>query len=186
MPLYLLKPPKFMNRVQLLAAKLVRDLESERLERDPANNIQTLWAKFKVDIITYGKHCSRFITDDTTRKIRTWKAQLNIVLHDQDMATEDRSLAAYILEQKIADQLREHSEQKKQVSEARYDVEGENLRTNSWTRSAKGYHTKESIMEFKVEEGSYSEAPRYETRPKPMAQMARDYHDSYPISCFAR
>jgi hypothetical protein len=101
-----------------------------------------------------------------------------MVLHDRDMATEDRSLAAYVLEQKIADQLREHSEQKKQVSEARYDVEGENLRTNSWTRSAKGYHTKESIMEFKVEEGSYSEAPRYETRPKPMAQMARDYHDS--------
>lgn len=65
-----------MNQVQMLAAQLVADLEAVRdLERDPNNNIQTLWAKFKIDVTDYGKHCSRFVKDDTTRQIRTWKAQ---------------------------------------------------------------------------------------------------------------
>ncbi|KAJ7175241.1 hypothetical protein C8R43DRAFT_820739, partial [Mycena crocata] len=93
MPAHLLKTSKFMNRVQTLAAQLVKDLESlERLERNPANNIQHLWAKFKLGVTSYGKHCSRFITDETTRNIRNLEAQLRIVLHDQDMAPEDRSL----------------------------------------------------------------------------------------------
>ncbi|KAJ7868396.1 hypothetical protein B0H14DRAFT_2346642 [Mycena olivaceomarginata] len=53
MPLYLLKTPKFMKRVQALAAQLRKDLEGLQLsEHDPTNNIQTLWAKFKLDIIT--------------------------------------------------------------------------------------------------------------------------------------
>ncbi|KAJ7090469.1 hypothetical protein C8R44DRAFT_750984 [Mycena epipterygia] len=43
----------------------------------------------------------------------------------------------YLLEKKTTDRLAEESEKKKTLSEARYDVEGENLRT-SWTRSAKG------------------------------------------------
>lgn len=66
---------------------------------------------------------------------------------------------------------------KKAVSEVRYDVEGENLRTKFWT-SAKGYHVKESIPELKAEGATNSDLPRYETRPKRMAKMARDYHDS--------
>jgi hypothetical protein len=63
------------------------------------------------------------------------------------------------------------------LSDAKYDVEGETLRTKSWTKSANGYHPKESIHEFKVEDNA-SALPRYESRPKKMAQMARDYHDS--------
>jgi exonuclease III len=43
MPLYLLKTPKFMKRIQALAAELVEGLkELEHTERDPKNNIQTL------------------------------------------------------------------------------------------------------------------------------------------------
>ena len=115
-----------MNRVQALAAQLVKDLEDlQTSEHDPMNNIQTLWPKFKLDVITNGKHCSRSITNETTRQIRTWKAQLNIAIHDDDMPHEERSLAAYLLEKKIADRLREEAEKKKALSEAHYDVEGE-------------------------------------------------------------
>jgi hypothetical protein len=43
MPLYLLKTPKFTNRIQALAAELVEELkEVEYTDRDPKNNIQTL------------------------------------------------------------------------------------------------------------------------------------------------
>jgi hypothetical protein len=184
MPLYLLKTRKFMNYVQTLAAQLLKDLDIlEGSERDSQNNIQTLWAKFKIDVTTYGKHCSRYITNETTRQIRTWKAQLNIVIHDEEMPQEDRSMAAYLLEKKITDRLREEAEKKKALSETRYDIEGETLRTTSWTASAKGYHTKESIYEFKVEHDTTPSIPQYETHPR---RMARDYHNSVPRQGQAR
>jgi hypothetical protein len=170
-----------MKRVQALATDRVQGLEVlEHTERDPTNNIQTLWARFKADITAWGKHCSRYITNETTRKIRAWKAQLTIVIHDLDMPQEDKSLTAHYLEKKIADRIKAEAEQKKALSETRYDVEGETLRTSSWTHSARGYHAKDSIYEFKVENGIYpsSGTPRYETRPKQMAEMARDYHES--------
>jgi len=90
------------------------------------------------------------------------------------------SLAAHFLKKKIADRIKEEAEQKKAVSEARYNVEGETLRTSSWTHSTKGYLAKESIYEFKVENNanSGSGAPQYETRPKRMAEMAQNYHNS--------
>ncbi|KAJ7815353.1 hypothetical protein B0H14DRAFT_2603462 [Mycena olivaceomarginata] len=91
---------------------------------------------------------------------------------------KDHIIAAYLLDNKIKDHLRDATEKKKALSEARYDVEGETLHTKSWTRSAKGYHTKKSIQEFKVEQNGNDSKPQYETRPKNMAQMARDYHDS--------
>jgi hypothetical protein len=64
------------------------------------------------------------------------------------------------------------------LSETRYDVEGENSRTSSWTNSAKGYHPKESVRELKLNEGSTSAVPQYEDWPKGMTKMARDYHNS--------
>jgi hypothetical protein len=53
-----------------------------------------------------------------------------------------------MLEKKIADAVKQQAEKKQALSEARYDVEGETLRTSSWTHGAKGYHAKESIYEF--------------------------------------
>jgi hypothetical protein len=47
------------------------------------------------------------------------------------MPQEDRSLSIYLLEKKITDCLKEKSETRKALSEARYDIEGETLRTNT-------------------------------------------------------
>ncbi|KAJ7837859.1 hypothetical protein B0H14DRAFT_2588948 [Mycena olivaceomarginata] len=81
--------------------------------------------------------------------------KLSAILYVPYFYTEGRSLATYLLEKKITDRLRQESEKKKALSEARYDVEGETLRTKSWTRSAKGYHPKESISEFKDQPDEY-------------------------------
>jgi exonuclease III len=116
MPLYLLKTRKFLNHVQSLASELLKDVEDlEQSERDPTINIQTSWAKFKDGVTTYGKHCSRHIIDETTRQIRTWRAQLNIIIHDEDMPHDDKSLAIYLLEKKITDRLKEESEKKEGI-----------------------------------------------------------------------
>jgi hypothetical protein len=93
-----------MNQVHTLASQLLKDLEHlEDPGRDPMNNIQTLWARFKSDVTTDGKHCSRYITNENTRQVRTWKVQLKIVLQDEDMSPKDRTLAAYLLENNISD-----------------------------------------------------------------------------------
>jgi hypothetical protein len=121
-----------MKQVQALAAKLSTDLEDlNSCERNPTQNIQSLWAQFKSDVTKYGKHCSRFITSESTRQIRTWKAQLTLVLHDDDMPLQDKSEAIYMLENKIRKCLEDEAERKKASASARYDVEGETLRTKS-------------------------------------------------------
>lgn len=101
-----------------------------------------------------------------------------IVVHDTDMPVEDKWEAITMLERKIEDCQREEAESKKAASDARYDVEGETLRTTHWTRTAKGYHPRQVIHEFKVEADLNSSTTRFENRPKHIARMARDYHDS--------
>ncbi|KAJ6459906.1 Endonuclease/exonuclease/phosphatase [Mycena sanguinolenta] len=176
MPLYLLKTRKFMNHVALLAAQLLKDLDNlNKSERDLNNNIRTLWAKFKRDVSDYGIYRSRFV-NQSIQQIRTWKAQLSLVLHNPELPQEDKFLAAYMLEEKIKTRLEEISQAKRAVSDARYDVEGESLRTYSWTKSAKGYQTTEPIGELRVNEQN-SGAPRYETGPKKMTEIAREYYN---------
>ncbi|KAJ6483187.1 hypothetical protein C8R45DRAFT_931811 [Mycena sanguinolenta] len=59
LPHYLLKSRAFMRKVQALGAQLLRDLERLDLsDRDEEENIQTLWAKFTLDVVEWGKHCS--------------------------------------------------------------------------------------------------------------------------------
>ncbi|KAJ7696324.1 hypothetical protein B0H17DRAFT_1131100 [Mycena rosella] len=73
-----------------LATQLQKDVELQQYsDRDPANNIQTLWEKFKSDVTIYGKHCFRFIKTDSTRQIRSWRAQLKIAIHDEEMTREE-------------------------------------------------------------------------------------------------
>ncbi|KAJ6517651.1 hypothetical protein DFH09DRAFT_1098856 [Mycena vulgaris] len=111
MPLYILKSTKFMKRVQALGKQPVQDVEHlQGSEHNPHENIQTLWAKFKTDITDHGKYCSRFITNETPQQIRTLKTQLSDGLHDDEMPAEDRSVAAYLLEKKITDRVREEAE----------------------------------------------------------------------------
>jgi hypothetical protein len=99
-----------MDKVQMLPAQLMKDLHDlEGSECDPDKNIRVLWAKFKIDVTTYGKHSSRYITNETTRLIRTWRAQLKIDVYDCDMPQEDRYAAAYLLDKKIRDRLSEDS-----------------------------------------------------------------------------
>ncbi|KAJ7628290.1 hypothetical protein B0H17DRAFT_1150691 [Mycena rosella] len=93
----------------------------------------------------------RFIThDDASRQIRTWKAQLIIVRHHDEMTVEARSFEAYRLGTKITDLMSQDCDSKKALSEARYDVEGDTLRTTSWT----------SIYEVKLDPESNPPIPR--------------------------
>ncbi|KAJ7669673.1 hypothetical protein B0H17DRAFT_886715, partial [Mycena rosella] len=90
MPLYLLKTPKFVDCVQQLAKDLLGAVEGIEHDENSDDDIQTLWAKFKAAVIDYGQHCTRYVTNEYTRNIRTWKAQLSIVIHDDDMPLADR------------------------------------------------------------------------------------------------
>lgn len=169
---------KFMNRVQQLAKELLRDIENGEHAENSSDDIQIFWGKFKSKVVEYGKHCSRFVTNEYTQNIRTWKAQLLIVIHDQEMPLADRWEAIMMLEEKIKNCQMEQAEEKTNMSKARYDIEGETLRTNRWAQSAKGYHPRDTIHEFKIDPGGNSRTSQFENRPKHMAQMARNYHEA--------
>jgi hypothetical protein len=116
------------------------------------------------------------VKNEDTKKIRTWEAQLDLIIHDTEMPAEERSISAYLLEKKIKDFRKEKAQKQRDMSDARYDMEGETLNSKFWTKTAKGYHAKETIYEFR-KVNAHSDIPDYETRPKKMAEMARDYHD---------
>jgi hypothetical protein len=100
-----------------------------------------------------------------------------IIIHDNDIPLADRWEAITMLEDKIETCQREQAEEKKAMLNARYDVEGETLRTNFWTHSSNGYQTRDTIHEFKMDSETDS-ATRFENRPRHMAQLARDYHNT--------
>jgi hypothetical protein len=167
-----------MNRVQQLAKELLEEIENGEHNENSSDDIQILWAKFKSKVVEYGKHCSRFVTNEYTQNIRAWRAQLLMVIHDQEMPLADRWEAIVMLEDKIKNCQMEQAQEKTNMSKARYDVEGETLRTNRWTQSVKGYHPRDTIHEFKIDPGGNSHTSQFENRPKKMAQMARDYHET--------
>jgi hypothetical protein len=126
LPLYLLKTRKFTKEIHRLAKNL--KAECEQLSHAPRrddHNIQTLWAQFKRDAIEHARKCALLVESEDIRNLRTWKAQLYLVIHDMDMPPDDRSLTAYVLEKKINDTLREHAQEKQDLSQTQYDVEGE-------------------------------------------------------------
>ncbi|KAK6974699.1 hypothetical protein R3P38DRAFT_3239126 [Favolaschia claudopus] len=55
-----------------------------------------------------------------------------MAIHDTDMPLADRWEAIQRLEEKIEQGQRQRVEKKKSESDARYDVEGESLRTTSY------------------------------------------------------
>jgi hypothetical protein len=118
------------------------------------------------------------VTNQYTRNIRTWKAQLLIIIHDNEMSVADCWEAITMLEDKIETCQREQAEEKKALLNARYDVEGETLGTKFWTHSSNGYQTCDTIHEFKTDSEANSATRKFENRPRHMAQMARDYHDT--------
>jgi hypothetical protein len=115
-------------------------------------------------------------TNEDTKKLRTWRAQLDLIMHDNEIPAGERSIAAYLLENKIKEFSRDKAQQKKDLSDARYDIEGETLTSRYWTKSAQEYHPRSTIYEFR-KDNLQGDVPVYEIRPKKMAEMARDYHD---------
>ncbi|KAJ7687517.1 Endonuclease/exonuclease/phosphatase, partial [Mycena rosella] len=176
LPIYLLKTRKFTREIQLLG-KIPRTecVKLAEVPRRDNHNVKTLWCDFKQKTIDHARKCSLIMETENIRQLRTWKAQLHLVIHDQEMPPDDRTLSAYLLQKKINDTLKERAEGKHDLSQARYDVEGETF--IFWTRSAAGYHMKETIHEF-VMSKSPSGIPQYESRPKFMAEIGRAHHDS--------
>ncbi len=86
-----------------LASCLVCDVPVEQSERDPANNIQTLWAKFKSDVTIYGRHCSRHITDET-RKIED-QVKLAKFLLNYAEAVEENGIIVALDQEKAYDRI---------------------------------------------------------------------------------
>ncbi|KAJ6495371.1 hypothetical protein C8R45DRAFT_823986 [Mycena sanguinolenta] len=113
LPLYLLKTGKFTNKVKRLIHILKSDFAKlKTLPRLADHNVQTVWAKFKRDCTEHSIHCSRLIEKDESRQIRTWKAQLYLIIHDEDVPQDDRYLATYLLEKKIKETLTECAQKK--------------------------------------------------------------------------
>ncbi|KAJ6523759.1 Endonuclease/exonuclease/phosphatase, partial [Mycena capillaripes] len=99
LPLYLLKTRKFTEEVHRLGKVLKADCEKLKdIPRSSEDNIQKLWEQFKLDTIEYAKKCSLIIESEMTKKLRTWKAQLYLIIHDTSMGADDRNLSAYLLE----------------------------------------------------------------------------------------
>ncbi|KAJ6451990.1 Endonuclease/exonuclease/phosphatase, partial [Mycena vitilis] len=174
-PIYLLKTPRFIKYLNVRSKSLEKDLELLKCSgRQNTNNIQTLWQTYKDDLTAEGKICSRLVSE-RSRQIRTWTTQKYLVINDNDLPTEEKYLQIVHLEEKIEAYLKEEASRKKEQSEARYDIEGESLKTGHWTRSTKDYNIRNTINEFKITDTA---PPRFETRPKQMSEMARNYHDS--------
>ncbi|KAJ7694397.1 hypothetical protein B0H17DRAFT_931921, partial [Mycena rosella] len=60
LPVYLLKTPKFMKYLSVQSKELAEEREEmNRIARQNQSNIQHLWHKFKEDVTTRRKNCSR-------------------------------------------------------------------------------------------------------------------------------
>jgi hypothetical protein len=111
---------------------------------------------------------------------------LLIIIHDTEMPVDDRWEAITMLEDKVEICQREQAEEKKALLNVRYDVEGETLRTKFWTHSLNGYQTRDTIHEFKPDSETNSAVRKFENRPRHMAQMARDNHDTVQAKIYQK
>ncbi|KAF9492913.1 hypothetical protein BDN71DRAFT_1509021 [Pleurotus eryngii] len=170
MPPHVLKDKTAMNKITLLGVKMVEEIASMN-ERTDDRNPQTIFKKFKDQVITTVWDRARVLVPMLEAKIKKLEAQLVSEMNKEE-ANRDQNVAAATIEEKIQILEERRHQQVRYTTAAMNRIHGETV-SKYWTALNKAKTPRDTILGLRNCDGS----GRILKDPKKMASLARKYHN---------
>jgi hypothetical protein len=171
MPLFLLKDKVLSKEVQNLGIKLEHDIQSI-VNRSSDSNPQLLFKAFKDEVNTKARERAKIVVPKMEHKINELKKQLDSLLQQPNLDSEQHRISAGLLEEQIA-KLESQRHRKARIATAAHDrLEGETI-SKYWSQVNKQRKPRDIIHAL---EKPNTTPPQYTNRSDKMAELARDYH----------
>jgi hypothetical protein len=149
-------------------------------ERIPNYNPQTLWAKWKTNVITRAREKAKKKSSYLEKREKAIKKEIKKRNNNgSEESPEKRKTIADLEQQRVEIEL-EKALSRKKISTAQYRLEGETI-SNYWIRLNKTPKPRDTLKKLRkppTNEPNNNEPCRYETKSKHMAELARNYHNN--------
>ncbi|KAJ7098801.1 Endonuclease/exonuclease/phosphatase, partial [Mycena belliarum] len=180
-PAYIMKDKELTSFIHERGMQLQEDLKhlADLPQRNPNNNAQTLWLKFKNEIGDKARARSKILIPKAAKEIANLEAQLDTIINDLTLSEDERILSATILTERLAaTQIKKHNTSRLSA-QVRNRLEGEVI-GRYWSALNRAKKPREAIQRlFKPGHDPLAEIEaQYETDSRRMATIARNYHNS--------
>jgi ribonuclease HI/exonuclease III len=176
-PLHQLQNKKLLDLVEARGAQLLADLDRHRIERTDrqVENPQTLWKKFKDDIVVIAKKITAASYHKIHSRSKAIEKDLQTTRSDPDFDTNDelRTHEAFLASE-LAHLERVKAKNQRKLTRARLSNHGEKL-GGCWSALSKDSKPRDIIYRLKIPQ---TNPTQYERCSKRMAEMARNYHEN--------
>ncbi|KAF8957775.1 Endonuclease/exonuclease/phosphatase, partial [Flammula alnicola] len=175
-PAHLLKDKPLQDYIQERGKKAETDIQDleKRPDRCPNHNPQTIYAKFKRDIMDMARKRDRAIVPKITQAIRNYEKDLEQVNNDEERTEAEKAEESSKITEKIAElQRKKHAKKRIDVA-VRNRIEGETV-SKYWTQINKEVKPRDMIYALAKPNANPNEDP-YEKQSQKMAELARNYH----------
>ncbi|KAJ3576998.1 hypothetical protein NP233_g8 [Leucocoprinus birnbaumii] len=180
-PKFVLSDRKYLQEVESLGRKLVEKMQKthDGIEvRTDRNNPQVLMREWKETIINKAKERAKRPPPYIERKINVTKAAIDIINADVTLNKDERNLQSAHFKEELKELHQKQEDALRGVTAASDQIYGETV-CKPWIDRSKGRPSRELI--YKLENPRHANdhtKPKYETKTKNMAEIARTYHES--------
>lgn len=151
--------------------------------RTEEHNPQTVYSKFKRDILEFARNRERVAVPKSILKQRNLEAALERIINDANIPEDEKTRASGEITEKIAKVERERHQGARSIAATRNRIEGETI-CASWTKANKAAKPRDMIYALRkpMEPETDPNGPaQYEKNSQKMAELARDYHENLQI-----
>ena len=173
-PTYLLKNKDVVKEINDLGKKAQHQIEASRFRRTITNNPQTIYAKFKSDLIEICRTHAKVIHPTITNKIEKLKRKLNEVNNNTQIDDDDKLLESIVIKTEILELERILFESNRAYSKTKHHVHAETI-CRDWIRTNRLKKPRDVIYSLynPLEE---DQTTTHDSRD--MADAARRYHQN--------
>ncbi|KAJ7101501.1 Endonuclease/exonuclease/phosphatase, partial [Mycena belliarum] len=146
--------------------------------RDPASNVQTLWASFQSDIRDKARTRSKILVPTAEAEIKKLEADLKAVLNDPTIPEDEVIISAALLTERLARTHISKHEKSRISARIKNRLEGEMI-GKYWSAINKTKKPREVLRRLLKPAHDVPTNPtaKYETDSQRMATIARNYHN---------
>ncbi|KAF5367240.1 hypothetical protein D9615_010668 [Tricholomella constricta] len=177
-PHHVLRDKTFKAMINQEGKKALEEIHAIQGRRTETKNPQTIYAKYKTEIMHTARQRDKAIIPKRDRRIKELQKTLERVNNDPTVNEDEKRIASAEIESKLKTlQQNKHLDIRKQ-SAARNRLEGETI-CKYWTTANKESKPRDMIYALKKDEPPMStEQQAYETNSQKMADLGRNYHNT--------
>ena len=171
-PSYLFENEEILNKINSLGSDTLLDIAATRFRRSATNNPQTIFAKFKTEVVEMCRSYAKKIHPTITNKIAGLKKRLAEVNNNPLVSEDDKMLESIVVKTEILELERILFESNRTYAKAKHHVHAETI-CRDWIRTNRAKKPRDTIFAL-YNPLSADTTPTHDSRE--MATKAKEYH----------